>query len=121
MDLNYFLGIEVTRTAGGLPLMQRQYIIDLLAKVNMHETNHASMPLATFPKLTLNIGNVLACLCEFQMVTGNLKYLAFTQPKIAYIVNRLSQFMHQLTDEHWKEAERILRYLSGTLSHGIYI
>lgn len=89
VDLNYFLGIEVTRTAGGLHPMQRQYIIDILAKVNTHETNHTSMPLDTFPKLTLNIGNVLDCPCEFQMVSGNLQYLAFTRPKIAYSVNRL--------------------------------
>lgn len=29
--------------------------------------------------------------------------------------------MHRPTDEHWKAAKRILRYLAGTLSHGIYI
>lgn len=120
-DLNYFLGIEVTRTASGLRLMQRRYILDLLAKVNMQETNQVSTPLATFPKLTLRSGNALACPKEYRMVIGSLQYLAFTRPDIAYSVNRLSQFMHQPTDEHWKAAKRILRYLSGTLSHEIYI
>lgn len=31
-DLRYFLGIEATRTATGLQLMQWRYVLDLLAK-----------------------------------------------------------------------------------------
>lgn len=34
-DLNYFLGIEATRTNTGLHLMQKKYITDLLSKLNM--------------------------------------------------------------------------------------
>lgn len=121
VDLSYFLGIEVTRTAGGLYLMQRHYIIDLLAKVNMQEAHQVSTPLPTFPKFTLNSGTTLDSAREYRMVIGSLQYLSFTRPDIAYSVNRLSQFMHRPTDEHWKAAKRILRYLSGTLSHGVYI
>ncbi|XP_013589241.1 PREDICTED: uncharacterized mitochondrial protein AtMg00810-like [Brassica oleracea var. oleracea] len=90
--------------------MQRKYIIDLLAKVNMQEAQHVSTPLATSPKLSLTSGQVLDNPKEYHMVIGSLKYLAFTQPD-----------MHRPTDEHWKAAKRILRYLAGTLSYGIYI
>ena len=55
------------------------------------------------------------------MVLCSLQYLAFTQPDIAYAVNRLSQFMHKLTDIHWQAVKRILRYLAGTPAHGILI
>lgn len=120
-DLTYFLGIEVTRTKNGLHLMQRKYIIDLLAKVNMQEATHVSTPMATSPKLTLTSGHGLDSPKEYMQVIGSLHYLAFTRPDIAYSVNRLSQFMHSPTDEHWKAAKRILRYLAATLSHGIYI
>lgn len=47
--------------------------------------------------------------------------MAYTRPDIAYSINRLSQFMHRPTDVHWLAVKRILRYLAGTLSHGIFL
>lgn len=35
--------------------------------------------------------------------------------------NRLSQFMHRPTDDHWQAVKRVLRYLAGTQSHGIFL
>lgn len=70
--------------------MQRKYIIDLLAKVNMQEAQQVSTPLATSPKLTLTSGHALDNPKEYRMVIGSLQYLAFTRPDIAYSVNRLS-------------------------------
>lgn len=55
------------------------------------------------------------------MLIGSLQYLTYTRPDIAYSVNRLSQFMHRPTDIHWQAAKRILRYLAGSLSHGIFL
>lgn len=48
-------------------------------------------------------------------------YLALTRPDVSYAVNRLSQFMHRPTVDHWNAVKRVLRYLSGTLSHGIFL
>lgn len=55
------------------------------------------------------------------MIVGSLQYLAFTRLNIAYAVNKLSQYMHRPTDVHLQAAKRVLRYLAGTASHGIYI
>lgn len=55
------------------------------------------------------------------MVIGSLQYLAFTRPDIAYAVNKLSQFMHKPTEDHWQAAKRVLRYLASTSSHGIFL
>lgn len=120
-DLRYFLGVEATRTDRGLHLMQRKYIQDLLQKTNMLDAKTVTTPMATSPKLTLASGKPLDDPRDFRMVVGSLQYLAFTRPDIAYSVNRLSQFMHRPTDEHWQAVKRILRYLAGTMSHGIYI
>lgn len=42
-------------------------------------------------------------------------------PDISYAVNRLSQFMHHPTTCHWLVVKRLLRYLSGTMNHGIFL
>lgn len=121
VDLHYFLGIEATRTKHGLHLMQRKYIMDLLAKNNMLDTKPVSTPLPSTHKLTLHGGDKLDDVTQYRSVVGSLQYLAFTRPDISYAVNRLSQFMHQPTIDHWQAAKRVLRYLAGTITHGIFL
>lgn len=101
--------------------MQRKYLLDLLTKTHMLEANPVSTPMAANPKLTLDSGTMLDDPHEYRTVLGRLQYLAFTRPDIAYVVNRLSQFMHRPTDLYWQAVKRLLRYLSGMLSHGIFL
>lgn len=120
-DLHYFLGIEATRKKQGLHLMQRKYIIDLLAKHNMLDAKLVATPLLTSPKLTIHSGSKLDDPSAYRSVVGSLQYLSFTHPNIAYAINRLSQFMHQPTSDHWQAAKRVLCYLVGTTTHGIFL
>ena len=120
-DLHYFLGIEVTQTAKGMHLMQRRYITNLLNRHNMLDAKPVTTPLPTNPKLTLNCGDPLDDASPYRSLVGSLQYLAFTRPDISYVVNRLSQFIHKPTHDHWHAAKRVLRYLAGTITHGIYL
>lgn len=120
-DLNYFLGVEATRTSAGLHLMQRKYIIDLLLNTKMLDAKPVTTLMTVSQNLTLQSGTTIADPREFRMIVGSLQYLSITRPDIAYSVNRLSQFMHRPTDDHWQAAKRVLRYLTGTLSHGIML
>ena len=38
---------------------------------------------------------------------------------LAFSVNKLSQFLHVPIVAHWRACKRILRYVCGTISHGI--
>lgn len=80
-----------------------------------------STPMQTTLKLKLNDGPLMANASQYRSVVGSLQYLAFTSPDISFAVNRLSQFMHQPTDNHWQAAKRFLRYLAGTTYHGIFM
>jgi hypothetical protein len=42
--------------------------------------------------------------------------LAFTRPDIAHVTSVLSQLNTGFTEEHWKAAKRVLRYLKGTMN-----
>ena len=120
-DLHYFLGIQATRTKHGMHLMQQKYINDLLRKTNMSDAKPFSTPLQSTPKLTLKGGSPLDDGSQYRSVVGSLQYLSFTRPDISYAVNRLSQFMHQPTMDNWQAAKRVLRYLAGTRTHGIFM
>lgn len=120
-ELHYFLGIEATRSADGLHLCQRRYILDLLDRTNMLGAKPVTTPMATSPKLTLHSGTRLLDPTEYRSVVGSLQYLAFTRPDISFSVNKLSQFMHSPTTDHWNAVKRLLRYLAGTHDSGIFL
>lgn len=101
--------------------MQRKYITDLLTRTKMLHSKPVSTPMASSPKLTLTSGAALSDPREYKQVVGSLQYLSLTRPDISYAVNRLSQFMHKPTIDHWLAVKRVLRYLSGTLSHWIFL
>lgn len=119
-DLNYFLGIEAHRTASGLHLTHMRYILDLLSRFKLLNAHPVSTPMATHPELSINYRTRLSNATEYRSAVGRLQYLAFTRPDISYAVNKLSQFMHAPTLDHWQAAKRVLRYLTGTASHGLY-
>ncbi|CAN1322455.1 Retrovirus-related Pol polyprotein from transposon RE2 [Linum perenne] len=114
--LNYFLGIEVRRTASTLHLSQTKFIHDLLCKAGMQHSSPVATPYYTpkheqveqFDRPT-----------EFRQLLGGLQYLQMTRPDISYAVNRLSQTMHSPTTGDWVQLKRVLRYLKGTTTHGI--
>lgn len=121
VDLHYFLGIEAIRTQQDLHLNQRKCIVDLLTRTKMLDAKPVSTPLPITPKLTLRSGTLLANPQEYRSVVGSLQYLAFTRPDISFAVNRLSQFMHSPTTEHWQATKRVLRYLAGSHTSGIFL
>ena len=101
--------------------MQRKYITDLLTKLNMSSAKPVATPMQATPKLALLSGTALKDPMEYRMVLGSLQYLSLTWTDIAFVVNRLSQYMHRPTDLHWQTIKRILRYLAGTSSLGIFL
>ncbi|QHO04424.1 uncharacterized protein LOC107634045 [Arachis ipaensis] len=53
----------------------------------------------------------------YREIVGSLQYLTISRPDIAFSVNKVSQYMHSPTIEHWKAVKR--RYIVGTVSVGI--
>ena len=48
-------------------------------------------------------------------------YLASaTRPDISFAVSKLSRFMSNPGDNHWRALEIAMRYLKGTVSYGIH-
>lgn len=78
-------------------------------------------PLPTTLPLTLMSGTAISDPSEYCTIVGSLQYISLTRPDIAYTVNKLSQFMHRPTDDHWNAVKRVLRYLCGTIDHGILL
>jgi len=120
-SLHFFLGVEVIPTAAGLFLTQHKYIRDLLAKTSMDGARDVTTPLSTSFSLQLDDGSSSVDSIEYCQVIGALQYLSLTRPDISFAVNKLSQFMHHLTQTHWTTTKRLLRYLKNTIFHSVTI
>ncbi|PKU77375.1 putative mitochondrial protein [Dendrobium catenatum] len=57
----------------------------------------------------------------FLQLVGSLQFLTCTRPDIAFAVNKLCQHMHNPLLLHFQLLKRVLRYLKGTLEHGLFL
>ena len=119
--LNFFLGIEVIHTASGLFLSQHQYIRDILDKFNMINAKETTTPMASNTQLKLHDGTGPTNATTYRQLIGSLQYLSLTRPDVAFAINKLSQFMHAPSELHWAHLKRVLRYLKGTIQHGLIL
>lgn len=120
-DLSYFLGVEVLRSSKGCFLSQRKYVVDLLTRHNMLDSNPVETPKAASTRLHLADGSAPADASVYRQALGGLQYLSFTRPDISFAVNKLSQFMHAPTVTHLGAVKRLFRYLNGMRDFGVWL
>ena len=58
---------------------------------------------------------------NYRSIVGGLQYLTLTRPDLSFAVNRVCQFLHSPTEDHWSAVKRILRFVHGTLDHGLLL
>ncbi|RZB76459.1 Retrovirus-related Pol polyprotein from transposon RE1 [Glycine soja] len=120
--LDCFLGIEVKyNSAGSVMLSQTKYISDLLERVNMEEAKGISTPMVSNLKLSKQETTCFENHTLYIFVVGALQYATITRPEISFSVNKVCQYMSKPMEEHWRVVKRILRYLKGTITHGLLI
>ncbi|XP_022141787.1 uncharacterized protein LOC111012071 [Momordica charantia] len=115
--LHYFLDIEVHSTPQGRMLTQSKYTKDVLLKANMLYASHFTL-MALSSTSSPNDGDLVDA-TTYRSIVGSLQYLTLTRPDIVYAVNKVCQHMQTTTINNFRDVKRILRYLKGTLSHGI--
>ncbi|KAM6544422.1 hypothetical protein CsatB_008869 [Cannabis sativa] len=57
----------------------------------------------------------------YRSLVGALQYAVITRPEMAYAINKVSQFMHNLLEPHFKVVKKILRYFKGTLDYELHL
>ena len=119
--LHHFLGVSVTRNTQGLILHQQNYAADILQRANMTNCNPCLTPVDTKSKLAEDDGPPVADPTLYRSLPGALQYLTFTRPDISYAVQQVCLFMHDPREPHLQAIKRILRYIKGSISHGLQL
>lgn len=118
-DAKYFLGLELTRTSDGQAICQTKYIQDLL-RAKMTNAKPASTPISTSSQSMQTPGDPLQDPYEYRSLVGGLQHLTWTRPDISFAVNKVCQHMKAPIDVHLTAVKKILRYLKGSICHGLF-
>uniref|UniRef100_A0A2N9J418 Integrase catalytic domain-containing protein n=1 Tax=Fagus sylvatica TaxID=28930 RepID=A0A2N9J418_FAGSY len=118
--LSYVLGLEVTFSSDSYYLSQAKYAFDLLSKAGFTDSKTVSTPLEFNVKLNTTDGEPLSDATLYRQLVGSLIYLTVTHPDLAYAIHLVSQFMFAPRSTHYVVVLRILRYIKGTLFHGLH-
>ncbi|XP_021763635.1 uncharacterized protein LOC110728268 [Chenopodium quinoa] len=97
--LSYFLGIKVKHRQDGI----------------------ASTPLPINLNLVENYGNFCPNPALYRSLVGKLNFLTHTRLDLSYVIQTLSQFMHQPRQPHMDALHHVLGYIAGFIGQGILL
>ncbi|XP_050895534.1 secreted RxLR effector protein 161-like [Lathyrus oleraceus] len=86
----------------------------------MESCNPVSTPMEPGTKLSKFDGGERVEAGKYRSLVGSLHYLTCTRPGISLSVGIVSRFMEEPVYIHWKALKRILRYIQGTMSLGMF-
>ena len=115
-----FLGLKVTSSSDGYYLSQAKYAFDHLSKIGITDNKTVSIPLEYNAKLTPLDGEPISDATRYRQLVGSLIYLTVTRLDISHAVGMISMFMGAPCSVHYAAVLWILRYVKGTLYHGLH-
>ena len=77
-------------------------------------------PTVASTKLSSTDEELISDPSTYWQIIGALQYCIITCPNISYVFNQLCQYMHRPRTPHWQVMKRVLRYLKGTVNHGLF-
>ncbi|XP_047326490.1 secreted RxLR effector protein 161-like [Impatiens glandulifera] len=118
--MKYLLGLEVKQSEEGIFISQERYALEILKKFKMEDCNPVSTLMEQCIQLSKFDGGERADAGRYQSLVGSLRYLTSTRPNLILSVGITSRLMEDPGYAHWKTLKRILRYVRGTISLGIF-
>jgi hypothetical protein len=118
--LSFYLGIEVHQDDSGITLRQTAYAKRVVELAGLTDCNPALTSMEERLKLSRDSRAEEVDATQYRRLVGSLRYLAHTRPDLAFSIGYVSRFMQRPTTEHQQAVKRIIRYVAGTLDHGLY-
>ncbi|XP_019181380.1 PREDICTED: uncharacterized protein LOC109176402 [Ipomoea nil] len=115
---SFFLGIKTLKDKTGFLLSQQRYMKDILNRAGMSDCKPLATPAAITQPVTPS-DQPYDNPTQYRRLVGALQYLTVTRPDLSFSVNRLCQFMHLPSNDHWGLLKRVPRYIKGTITYGL--
>ena len=89
-------------------------------RAGLTDSKTVDTPVELNAHLTPTGGKPLSNPSFYRRLVGSLVYLTVTCLDISYAVHQVSQYLSASQSTHYAAILRILRYLKGTLFHGLF-
>ncbi|CAJ2655469.1 unnamed protein product [Trifolium pratense] len=86
----------------------------------MENCNSVCNPIVPGNKLKKDEDGITCNSTSYKQMVGCLMYLLATRPDLAFSVCLVARFMERPTEIHVAAVKRILRYVKGTVSYGLW-
>ena len=122
------LSIDIVRdrAAGTLFISQSRYVSKVLERFGMMDSKPVMTPLGAQFRLSDDMSptsyakKLQMAEIPYSRAVGSLMYaMVCTRADIAYAVSVVSKFMSNPSKLHWDAVKWVMRYLKGTLDHGM--
>ena len=119
-ELNYFLGLQVRQLKEGIFINQEKYTKDLLRKYNIEGKSSVKVPMGTSLRIDVDSEGREVDQTTYRGIIGSLLYLTASRPDISFAVGVCARFQASPKESHLNASKKILRYLKGTQSVGLW-
>nr|GEV99178.1 uncharacterized mitochondrial protein AtMg00810-like [Tanacetum cinerariifolium] len=119
-ELTFFLGLQVEQRTNGIFLSQDKYVCDILKKFGFPSVKLASTLMETHKPLSKDAAGTGVDVHLYRSMIGSLMYLTSSQPDIMFAVCACSRFQVQPKVSHMHAVKKIVRYLKGQPTLGIW-
>ena len=114
------MGFEVTYVEG-LVLSQKKFTNDLLQDSGLSPYKKVVTPLPLNLKLHSNDSPLHPDATKYRSFVGKLNFLTNTRPDLFFVVQSLSKYMQNPTENHFKALHHTLHYVAATCGQGILL
>ena len=118
--MRFFLGIEVLQKPDGIYICQRKYVLEILRRFGMMESNLVGSPIVSGFKMSKDEDGVFVDETYYKQLVESLMYLTATRPDMMFVTCLISRYMAKPMEIHLQAAKRALRYLKWTVNYGIH-
>ncbi|GKB60609.1 retrovirus-related pol polyprotein from transposon TNT 1-94 [Tanacetum coccineum] len=119
-EIKFFLGLQIHQSPRGIFINQAKYALEILKKHGMEKCDSIATPMATKPKLDVDLSGKLVDQTNYHSMIGSLMYLTSSRPDIVQAVCYCTRYQARPTEKHLKKVKRIFRYLKGTMNMGLW-
>ena len=120
-ELNMFLGIEIKKMPNGLLFAnQKKFAEKIINKFKQVDAHPVALPIDPYERFDNFEKDSRFNNRYYKEAIGSLIFLSMvTRPDISYSVGVLSRYAENPTKAHCNGVKRIIKYIKGTLNHGL--